>query len=850
MITRYTLAFALLTFLCTCGRAQIPLDTSRQLDRDVWFTGGDRFGGTSVRNGIRFTDEGPEPYNNVRLNIDLSGGNTILTNPGNGEVLAYSNGKVVVDGSNRIMPGGEDLDGNPLRNGSLFIPDPSDCNRWRLLHQEFNAFILYHEAYYAVIDMNLPGNGTLANPLGEVSEGSRRIFSSSFADGTSIGMNAILKAPNSREAWIFTTSTLRRELIVLNSDAAGISIHRSYSLDELFPDQFENADRIISNSIEYHEDAPGRGRLLLSVVGVGDETGDALVGDEALLGFIDFDRINGEVTQDRATLIINDCLRTYDAIFSPDGSKAYWTTFTGTDPDNCIELIYALKQYDFATGQVTTLTSVSGVSGNASIASPLSNIALGPDKKLYTTQFVGFVPETVGQTLSAVSRPDQAGGEANFDVEAYQVSTASGAVFAVPTFAVQPRAPEIRAAYQQTGCDSVEYLLSATAPPWGATPFSYRWNTGENGPEIMTPAAGRYDLTVTDADGCEQYARLEFDPVELDAERQAPTIVQQGSNCPGSALRLQALAPNTNVSVESFLWQTPSGQTLTTDQINIPNIDDAELSRYQLSYVDINGCPGPTDSFNLEVARTDFSLGLDTIVCDTAYTFSIAGPLEEIIWNTYVVGPEITVTNSGTYGFVAFTPEGCIVSDSVAVTVLPPVTSVLPDTMLVLEGEETTLAPFLAGGNLGEFNWQSSDLTVCPDCPRPIVRGEQEGLISLTATDLNSGCPISDATYLRILRNRDVYVPNAFRPNGDGINDRFTVYTKTPETIIEAFTVYNRWGGEVFAATEIPVNNQASGWDGRSNGESADLNTYAYYLVLRFIDGRKRAVKGEVYLIR
>lgn len=172
-----------------------------------------------------------------------------------------------------------------------------------------NAFILYHEAYYAVIDMSLPGNGSPANPLGEVTEGSRRIFSSSFADGTGVGMNAILKAPDSRESWIFTTSHQRRELVVLNSDAAGISIHRRYSLDDIFPDQFENADRIISNSIEYFEDEPGRGRLLLSVVGVGDETGDELVGDEALVGFIDFDRINGELLEGNASLIVNVRLR-------------------------------------------------------------------------------------------------------------------------------------------------------------------------------------------------------------------------------------------------------------------------------------------------------------------------------------------------------------------------------------------------------------------------------------------------------------------------------------------------------------------------------------------------------------
>lgn len=63
--------------------------------------GADEVDGNPTRGGIRWTEDGPAPYNGVRLAIDLSADNAILTDPGNGQVLAYSNGKVIVDASHR-----------------------------------------------------------------------------------------------------------------------------------------------------------------------------------------------------------------------------------------------------------------------------------------------------------------------------------------------------------------------------------------------------------------------------------------------------------------------------------------------------------------------------------------------------------------------------------------------------------------------------------------------------------------------------------------------------------------------------------------------------------------------------
>ncbi len=95
--------------------------------------------------------------------------------------------------------------------------------------------------------------------------------------------------------------------------------------------------------------------------------------------------------------------------------------------------------------------------------------------------------------------------------------------------------------------------------------------------------------------------------------------------------------------------------------------------------------------------------------------------------------------------------------------------------------------------------------------------------------------------------NTDIFMPNAFSPNGDGLNDEFG-----PELLIHRgyvisdFSIYNRVGQVVF-------HNRGSynkKWDGTFNGKDCAVDTYFYYLKVRFQDGTNKDIKGEVTLVR
>ncbi|MFL9485356.1 PKD domain-containing protein [Chitinophagaceae bacterium LWZ2-11] len=86
-------------------------------------------------------------------------------------------------------------------------------------------------------------------------------------------------------------------------------------------------------------------------------------------------------------------------------------------------------------------------------------------------------------------------------------------------------------------------------------------------------------------------------------------------------------------------------------------------------------------------------------------------------------------------------------------------------------------------------------------------------------------------------------VPNAFTPNGDGVNDQ--IFVRGFGIAKMTWRIFNRWGTMVFASTS-----SAQGWDGRYKGVMQPQDVYTYVLELQFSDGTKFSKKGDITLLR
>ena len=114
-----------------------------------------------------------------------------------------------------------------------------------------------------------------------------------------------------------------------------------------------------------------------------------------------------------------------------------------------------------------------------------------------------------------------------------------------------------------------------------------------------------------------------------------------------------------------------------------------------------------------------------------------------------------------------------------------------------------------------------------------------------------AGCSIDDFINVSVRKSRDIFIPNSFSPNQDGINDSFYPYGGFEIVAIHSMQVFDRWGGKMFEAKEeFSPNDPDAGWSGFAKNKPADPGTYLYTMNVEFIDSEIIMFSGEVNLMK
>ena len=148
------------------------------------------------------------------------------------------------------------------------------------------------------------------------------------------------------------------------------------------------------------------------------------------------------------------------------------------------------------------------------------------------------------------------------------------------------------------------------------------------------------------------------------------------------------------------------------------------------------------------------------------------------------------------------------------------------------------------------IQWSPTTGLSCTDCLAPTASPTETTEYELFIQD-QSGCTALATVLVEVIPSADVYVPNAFSPDDDGINDIF--YINAKEGIIAripSFLIFNRWGETVFQYYNIPPNDPLYGWDGRFRGEPMNTDVFTWFAEIEYLDGRTEVIKGDVFLRR
>ena len=151
-------------------------------------------------------------------------------------------------------------------------------------------------------------------------------------------------------------------------------------------------------------------------------------------------------------------------------------------------------------------------------------------------------------------------------------------------------------------------------------------------------------------------------------------------------------------------------------------------------------------------------------------------------------------------------------------------------------GSRFRLVPKFSGDSVQIYFWQPSSGLSCTDCRNPEVRVSQTTRYSLTVTN-RGGCKSSAEKFIKSLDEGFIYVPNAFSPNGDGVNEVVTVYGDPKRVeLIKRFSIYDRWGNLIFIKRDFAPNDEKSGWNGWVKDSQISNDVFVYVVEFMLFD--------------
>jgi gliding motility-associated-like protein len=381
----------------------------------------------------------------------------------------------------------------------------------------------------------------------------------------------------------------------------------------------------------------------------------------------------------------------------------------------------------------------------------------------------------------------------------------------------------------------------------GQPPYQYDFNDGNGFVEessLVGLPAGTYMLDVLDDNLCQgSFTFVLEDPPPL-----AVSFDLENISCFGAADAILEAQPAGGVGDYSLLWG--AGQT---DSV-LTMLDEGS---YSVTVTDGNGCEATGDtSFQQPPPLSLDVTDVIDLLCfgDENGEVAVLGqggvpPYEySVDGMSFQVETTFSGLTAGSYPFTVMDANGCTATAEATVRQPPELTvDAGPDVRIEL-GFSTNLNA-TPNNPMVSFEWLPPDSLSCLNCDAPTANPVNSTVYTVTVVD-STGCTASDSVRVGVIKNRPVYAPNAFSPNGDGVNDQFTIYAGPGVSEIEELKIFNRWGGLVFEADSFPPNLPGFGWDGRFRGEPAAIGVYAFYAEVSFIDGESVLIEGDLQLVR
>jgi gliding motility-associated-like protein len=253
------------------------------------------------------------------------------------------------------------------------------------------------------------------------------------------------------------------------------------------------------------------------------------------------------------------------------------------------------------------------------------------------------------------------------------------------------------------------------------------------------------------------------------------------------------------------------------------------------------------DSSGVYVVKLTSALNCDSIV---SLNLTVLPVIKTFIDTTICEGEMIRIGNNnysiaGDYSDTLKSSNNCDSIVNLSLNINPaPVINAVADQTAVKKEEQVQLNVITT--EILNYNWIQG-IVNNSNLQNPTAIVNNPTWYAVIATNPNTQCKTKDSVFVDILIlpcvAENIYIPNAFTPNEDGVNDVFLVRS----TIIKnmRLEVYNRWGNKVFESDNIN-----KGWDGKYKNEPQPVDSYGYFFTGECIQGEKITLKGNVNMLK
>ena len=375
----------------------------------------------------------------------------------------------------------------------------------------------------------------------------------------------------------------------------------------------------------------------------------------------------------------------------------------------------------------------------------------------------------------------------------------------------------------------------------------FEWQTGGVTQTVTDLAAGDYSVTVTNQDGCKDTTVVTIS--EPENPYLVDIMVNEPIQCNGDA-NGRLFANTVGGTTVSYNWSTgkrtdeiidlPTGNyriTVTSDT-NCEAIDSIEFAQPDELFAEPVGnkltCLDPDDGGVVQISNVDGGMA--------PYEFSVDG---------VNFTPDVTIPNlfTGVYDLIVKDDLGCEREFPFEIVPPDPIEVSLPDDMTIELGDDVALEALVKNDH-ATIEWSTSDLDcTTADCLKVEFLPVGTQTISVTVTDSTSFCTATDKILINVLKTYKVYIPDAFSPNNDGVNDKLGIYGANSVARIKQFKVFDRYGALMYAENNFQPNDDSIGWDGSWKGKQLSTGVYVFFAEIEFIDGEVEIFKGDVTIV-